>query len=190
MLSIQNTLVSENLIDKHFVCNLAQCKGECCVAGEAGAPLEADEAQYLKENLTKLNPYLEAKGREAIAQQGVSITAEDGSLETPLVEGKECAYTIFSETGVAQCGIEKAYNEGELSLQKPISCHLYPVRVTSYSEFDAVNYHQWDICGGACQFGEALKIPVYQYVKKALIRKFGAAWYALLEKEAEKQKGK
>lgn len=188
MISIQNTLVSEDLIQKHFVCHLARCKGECCVAGEAGAPLEAEEAQYLKNHLEDLAPFLEKQGRQAIAQQGTSVKGVDGSLETPLVKGKECAYTVFSETGVAQCGIEKAFNKGALSFQKPISCHLYPVRVTSYSEFEAVNYHQWDICNTACQFGDALQIPVYQYVKKALIRKFGEAWYADLEKEAEKKK--
>ena len=187
MISIQNTLVSEDLIEKHFVCHLARCKGECFVAGEAGAPLEAEEAQYLKTHIADLEPFLEAQGRKAIAQQGAAIYGNDGSLETPLVEGKECAYTVFSETGVAKCGIEKAYNEGVLSLQKPISCHLYPVRVTAYSEFEAVNYHQWDICNTACQFGDALQIPIYQFVKKALIRKFGESWYAQLEKEAEQQ---
>ena len=112
MISIQNTLVSEDLIEKHFVCHLARCKGECCVAGEAGAPLEVEEAQYLKTHLADLEPFLEEQGLKAIAQQGVAINGKDGSLETPLVEGKECAYTVFSETGVAQCGIEKAYNDG------------------------------------------------------------------------------
>ncbi|MGD2004701.1 MAG: DUF3109 family protein [Flavobacteriaceae bacterium] len=188
MLSIQNTLVSEELIDQHFICDLSHCKGECCVAGEAGAPLEADEATYLETHLADIKPFLAKRGKAALAAQGAAVKGVDGSLETPLVEGKECAYTVFSDSGLAQCGIEKAHKEGAISFQKPISCHLYPVRVTSYSEFVAVNYHQWNICDAACQFGAALKIPIYQFVKSALIRKFGKAWYAQLEKEAAKKR--
>ena len=186
MLSIQNTLVSEELIQKHFVCNVSQCKGECCVSGEAGAPLESNEAVYLEKNYSKIKPFLTPSGADAIESQGTNIKGKDGSIETPLVNGKECAYATFTETGIAQCGIEKAHQEGVITFQKPISCHLYPVRVTSYSEFEAVNYHEWSICDSACNFGKALKIPIYQFVKSALIRKFGEEWYSLLEKEADK----
>jgi hypothetical protein len=186
MLSIENTLVSDELISENFVCNISKCKGECCVAGEAGAPLEAEETTYLQKNYVKIKPFLNAKGIKSIEEQGVFVKGADGDFETPLVKGEECAYTVFSETGVASCGIENAYEQGVIDFQKPISCHLYPVRVQSYEKMVAVNYHSWSVCSDACSFGNALKIPVYQFVKAALIRKFGQAWFDALEAYAKK----
>ncbi|MDA8871645.1 DUF3109 family protein [Flavobacteriaceae bacterium] len=186
MLSIENALVSDELMSEDFVCNISKCKGECCVAGEAGAPLEKEETSFLSKNFLKIKPFLNEKGIRSIQEQGVYVTGIDGDLETPLVDGKECAYTVFSETGIASCGIEKAHKQGVIDFQKPISCHLYPVRVQKYENMTAVNYHSWSICSDACSFGQALKIPVYQFVKTALIRKFGKAWYEALEKYAEK----
>jgi hypothetical protein len=186
MISIDNTLISDDLITEDFVCNLSQCKGECCVAGEAGAPLEKDEVEYLQKNYSKIKPYLNKKGIKALEDQGVFVKGLDGELETPLVKGKECAFTIFSETGVASCGIEKAYNQGAIDFQKPISCHLYPVRIQRYDKMTAVNYHSWSICSDACSYGKSLKIPVFQFVKTALVRKFGQEWYEALEQHAKK----
>ena len=186
MIAIENTLVSDDLISKEFVCNISKCKGECCVAGEAGAPLEKKEVIWLKKNYSKIKPFLSSKGIASIEQQGVSVKGLDGDLETPLVEGKECAYTVFSENGTASCGIEKAYKQGVVDYQKPISCHLYPVRVQEYEELIAVNYHSWSVCSDACSLGAELKIPVYQFVKTALIRKFGMDWYLALEEQAKK----
>jgi len=186
MLSIENTLISDSIISEDFVCNISKCKGECCVAGEAGAPLEKDEVRFLEQNYSKIKPYLNKKGIAAIESQGVYVKGFDGDYETPLVKGKECAYTVFSDTGVASCGIEKAHNNGVIDFQKPISCHLYPVRTQAYDEMTAVNYHSWSICSDACDFGKALKIPVYQFVKAALIRKFGKDWYNALEQNAKK----
>jgi hypothetical protein len=185
MLSIENTLVSDELISENFVCNISKCKGECCVAGEAGAPLEAEETTYLQKNYVKIKPFLNAKGIKSIEEQGVFVKGADGDFETPLVKGEECAYTVFSDTGVASCGIENAYKQGVIDFQKPISCHLYPVRVQSYEKMVAVNYHSWSVCSDACSFGNALKIPVYQFVKAALIRKFGQAWFDALEAYAK-----
>ncbi|NDG45904.1 MAG: DUF3109 family protein [Flavobacteriia bacterium] len=187
MLSIENTLISDELLTENFVCNLSQCKGVCCVAGEAGAPLEADETTFLEKNYTKIKPFLNPKGQGTIAQQGTYIKAADGDFETPLVEGAECAYTVFSDSGIASCGIENAFKAGAINFQKPISCHLYPVRIQAYENMVAVNYHNWTICSDACSLGNALKIPVYQFVKTALIRKFGADWYKALETYAEKK---
>ncbi|MEK9612870.1 MAG: DUF3109 family protein [Flavobacteriaceae bacterium] len=187
MLSIDNTLISDDLITEDFVCNLSQCKGACCVAGEAGAPLEKGEVDYLQKNYSKIKPYLDKKGIKALEDQGVFVKGMDGDLETPLVNGQECAFTIFSETGAASCGIEKAYNQGVIDFQKPISCHLYPVRIQQYDKMTAVNYHSWSICSDACSFGKSLKIPVFQFVKTALIRKFGQEWYEALEDHAKKR---
>jgi hypothetical protein len=186
MLSIENTLVSDELITENFVCNLSKCKGECCVAGEAGAPLEPEETTYLEKNYSKIKPFLNSKGISSIEAQGVFVKGTDGDFETPLVEGAECAYAVFSESGIASCGIENAYKQGIIDFKKPISCHLYPVRVQAYEKMTAVNYHKWSVCSEACSFGEALKIPVYQFVKEALVRKFGQPWYDALEQYAQK----
>ena len=192
MFQIGKTLVSETLIEQDFVCNLSACKGACCVAGEYGAPLESWEAKKLEELLPKIQPYLRAEGIAVIENQGSYVKGEDGELETPLVDGKECAYLTFDEKGQGVCGIESAYLEGSIDFHKPISCHLYPVRVTKYTSFEAVNYHRWEICNSACTLGKELKVPIYQFVKSALIRKFGEQWYKELEKAAElwkKEKG-
>lgn len=184
MFQLGKTIVSEDLIAKDFVCNLGACKGECCVSGEAGAPVTQEEVAILKEIYPKVKAFLRPEGIAAIAAQGTHIVSDLGELETPLVNGAECAYVTFSDTGTAGCGIEHAYNAGEVDFKKPISCHLYPVRVQDYSEFAAVNYHKWPICNDACTLGNELQVPVYKFVKDALIRKFGQQWYAELEKIA------
>ncbi|MFV9551616.1 DUF3109 family protein [Algibacter sp. PT7-4] len=185
MFQLGKTIVSEDIIKKDFVCNISACKGACCIDGDAGAPLEADETKILKEIYPKVKPFLRQEGIEAIEAQGTFITTEDGELETPLINGADCAYVIFDENKVALCAIEEAYNQGEVSWKKPISCHLYPIRVQDYSEFSAVNYHKWQICDVACSLGEELQVPIYKFVKEALIRKFGEAWYTELEKVAK-----
>ena len=180
MFQLGKTIVSTDLLDKEFVCNLGACKGECCIAGEAGAPLSEQETKILDESYSKIKPYLRKEGIAAIAEQGTWIKSEQDELETPLVNGGECAYVTFTPEGIASCGIEDAYNDGALDFKKPISCHLYPVRVQEYSEFSAVNYHKWPICNDACTLGASLKVPVYKFVKDALIRKFGPDWYGAL----------
>lgn len=189
MFQLGKTIVSEDLIDKDFVCNLHACKGECCIAGEAGAPLEKEEVEILKEIYEDVKPFLRPEGIAAIEKQGTHILSSKGELETPLVDGAECAYVTFTDKGIASCGIEDAYNAGKVNFRKPISCHLYPVRVQSYSEFAAVNYHKWPICDDACVLGKELQVPVYKFVKDALVRKFGEDWYNELEKVAVDLKG-
>lgn len=185
MFQLGKTIVSEDIIEKDFVCNLGACKGECCIAGEAGAPVSEEEIAILQEVYPKVKPFLRPEGIAAIEAQGTHIVSDLDDFETPLVDGKECAYVTFSEHGIAGCGIEDAYNAGKIDFKKPISCHLYPVRVQQYSEFAAVNYHKWPICNDACTLGKELQVPVYKFVKEALIRKFGAPWYAELEKVAD-----
>ena len=187
MIQIGETLVSDDLLEKEFVCNLQQCKGACCVEGEAGAPLTEEELEWLDRDYDHIAPYLPSKGRQAIAAQGKYVKGWDDDWETPIIDGKECVYTVFDSNGHASCGIEKAYLAGKIDWKKPISCHLYPVRVQHYSAVVAVNYHQWQICGAACQLGQSLQVPIYQFVKEALIRKFGEAWYQSLAKEAEER---
>jgi len=189
MFQIGKTIVSEEIIEKDFVCNLSACKGACCVDGEAGAPLSEDEAKILEEIYPKIKPFLRKEGIAVIEEQGTSVKSDwEDELETPLINGKDCAYVIFGDKNTALCGIEEAYNSGEITWKKPISCHLYPIRVKDYSEFSAVNYHKWEICDDACSLGKELQVPVYKFVKQALVRKFGQNWYDELEKVAENYK--
>ncbi|UOY08618.1 DUF3109 family protein [Muricauda sp. SCSIO 64092] len=185
MFQISNTVVSEEILDKDFVCNLNACKGACCVDGQSGAPLEDGETKILDALFEKVRPYLSAKGIAVIEEQGTFVKGDDGEWETPLVDNNECAYVIFDDRGIAKCGLEEAYHQGATDWKKPISCHLYPVRTRKYSEFTAVNYHKWEICDPACALGNELKVPIYKFVKEALIRKFGESWYAELEEVAK-----
>ncbi len=185
MFQLGKALVSEEIIENDFVCNLSACKGACCVDGDAGAPLEEKETEILVDIYSKVKPFLRPEGIKAIEEQGAFIKGEDGEWETPLVNKSECAYVIFSEEGIAKCGLEEAYEKGITKWKKPVSCHLYPVRVKEYSQLTAVNYHKWQLCDPACQLGESLQVPIYKFVKEGLIRKFGKKWYKELEQAAE-----
>ena len=187
MFQLGKTIVSEDILEKDFVCNLSACKGACCVDGDAGAPLSEEETKILAEIYPKVKPFLRKEGIEAIERLGTSVIGTDGTLETTLIDEKDCAYVIF-DGQTALCGIEQAYNQGEVSWKKPVSCHLYPIRVKDFTEFAAVNYDRWDICDDACTLGKELQVPIYIFVKEALIRKFGEDWYSELEKVAEELK--
>ncbi len=184
MFQLGKTIVSEEIIENDFVCNLAACKGACCIDGNAGAPLEDSETEILVDIFADVKPFLRPEGIAVIESQGAFVKGEDGEWETPLVNNSECAYVTFSENGIAKCGIEEAYEQGAVQWKKPISCHMYPVRVREYTELTAVNYHKWQICDPACSLGNELQVPIYKFVKEALIRKFGEAWYAELEQVA------
>jgi hypothetical protein len=183
MFQLGKTIVSEEILEREFVCNLSACKGTCCIDGDAGAPLNEEETKILEEIYPKVKPYLRPEGIAAIEAQGTWVKGEDGDFETTLIEGKDCAYVIF-DGETALCGIEQAYNEGIVSWKKPVSCHLYPIRVKDFTEFTAVNYDKWHICDDACTLGKELQVPVYKFVKEALIRRFGEDWYLELEKVA------
>lgn len=192
MISIGKALVSEDLLDQEFVCDLSACKGACCVEGTGGAPLLDDELSLLEEYYPLYKEYLTEAGIKVIEEQGFWVKGDDGGLETPLVNGAECAFIRFDADGTAKCGIEQAHIDGKIPWKKPISCHLYPVRIDAYPSFDAVNYHKWQICEPACSCGAQLKVPVYKFLKDALIRKYGEDWYAeldLVAKEWKKQRG-
>ena len=185
MIVIENTIISEDLLDKQFVCNLEKCKGACCVEGESGAPLDQSEIEILDKIFEKVKPYMVGDGIKTIEEFGKWVIDSDGDFVTPLVSGRgRCAY-VFFDNGIAKCAIEKAHADGKIDFQKPVSCHLYPVRITSQKEYDAVNYSKWEICSPACVNGKKLGVPVYQFVKTALIRKYGNDWFEQLEGAAK-----
>jgi len=185
MISIDNTLISEDVLDRKFVCDLNACKGACCVAGDSGAPLDKDELDILTSLVEKVKPYMVPKGIKAVEKYGAYVIDSDGDYTTTLVsEGAECAFVYFDETNTAKCAIEKAYNEGAVDWKKPISCHLYPIRISKYKKFEAVNYNTWDVCKPACECGKKLDVPVYKFLKEPLIRKYGKDWFKQLEKAA------
>lgn len=186
MIQIDDKLISEDIFSEEFVCNLTKCKGACCVEGDVGAPLESDERQILDEIFPKIRPFLTPEGIEAIEQQGTWTTDPmDGDFVTPMVEDRECAYVTYDDKGITKCGIEKAYEAGAVDWQKPISCHLYPIRAKEYSTFTALNYHEWPICNDACILGRELKVPVYKFLKTPLTRKYGPEFYTVLCEAAE-----
>ena len=186
MILIGEAVITEDIKDKNFVCNINKCKGACCVEGDLGAPLNLDELPIMEEIYDKVKPYLSEAGIKAIEEQGVYIKDWEDDYSTTTVNEKECAYAIYDEKKILKCGIEQAYNDGKINFQKPISCHLYPIRITSYDQYDALNYDRWDICDAACELGDKLGVPLYKFVKDALIRKYGTDWYQELVAEIEK----
>lgn len=181
MLQIDNTVISFDVLEKYFICDLDKCLGECCIEGDAGAPLEEDEKQILEEILPIVWDDLSPAAQEKIKEQGVSYIDEEGDLVTSIVNGKDCVFTCYEAGGMCKCAIEKAFREGKISFYKPISCHLYPIRVKNFGEFSAVNFHKWEICKAAAVLGRKKGVKVYQFLKEPLIRKFGQEWYEQLE---------
>lgn len=180
MIQIGDTIVSEELLGKKFVCDLNACKGACCVEGDAGAPLETDELEELENVFEIVKPYLNQKNIDALEEDLYTVDI-DGEYVTQLVDGKECAFVFYDENEMLKCSIEQAFIEGKTSFKKPISCHLFPVRTKTYKDFTAVNYSYWQICDDACVLGEKLGVKTYQFLKEPLIRKFGLSWFNELE---------
>ena len=177
MLQIEDTIVSLDLLEECFLCDLSVCKGICCVEGDAGAPVEEEEIEELKAVLPLIWDDLSPKSQEIIKKQGVVYLDEDGEYVTSIVDGRDCVFTCYDEKGTCKCAIEKAYREGKTNFYKPISCHLYPVRVARYKGFRAVNYHRWSVCQCAQVLGKQENLKVFQFLKEPLIRKFGEDWY-------------
>lgn len=180
MIAIENTLISDDIFTEFFCCDLNSCKGCCCVEGDAGAPLNEDEIAYLEEHIDTIRPYLTEKGSKVVEDVGVFEVVLDGLLVTPLVERAECAYLTFEEGGIAKCAIEKAFEDGKTDFQKPISCHLYPIRISCVGGSEALNYDRWPICKDAVIAGSAKSVKVFQFLKTPLIRKYGEEWYQQL----------
>jgi hypothetical protein len=182
MLQIDDKIISADLLTRHFCCDLNVCGGVCCVYGDSGAPLEKSEKKILQQELPKFYDYLTPKGREAIAEQGVAVYDGDGELVTPLVDNRaECAYAYFSEEGVCLCAIEKAFFEHKTPYRKPISCHLYPIRIKPLGDNLALGYDCWSVCECARSKGKENSIPVFRFLREPIIRRFGEGFYEQLE---------
>ncbi len=180
MVHIGDYLVSLDLFEEKFICDLEKCHGNCCVFGDAGAPLNDDEAELLESIYNKFSHHISIKGKRAIEQQGKWVVDADGEKVTPLIYGKECAYTIFKK-GIAFCGIEEAYEKGKITFRKPLSCHLYPIRLSKVGELTAVNYHRWQICEPARILGKKKSMPVFRFLKDSIIRLMGEKLYDEME---------
>lgn len=189
MVEIGNVIVTVDLFREHFMCDLSHCKGICCVEGDAGAPVENKEVEQLKKVLPILWDDLSDAAKEVIDREGVVYSDVDGDLVTSIVNGKDCVFTCYDEEGICYCAIEKAYREGKTSFYKPISCHLYPLRIHRSGAYEFINYHRWQICQGALNKGKREQMPLYRFLQEPLIRKYGEAWYGeLLEIESELKK--
>ncbi len=188
MIAIDNKLVSDELVEEQFVCDLIKCKGGCCVDGDAGAPLEADERQHLEAVFEAVKPYLSQEHLEEIEKQGLYVFSEEFGWVTPAINGGICVYAITDARGIVKCGIEQAYYDGKVTWKKPISCHLFPVRIQKSKKGDTeyVNYEpREDLCKPACRLGSKMKMPVYRFLKEALIRKYGQEFYEALDAVAK-----
>jgi len=177
---IQNILISEEVCTEHFCCDLNLCNGLCCIEGDVGAPLELDEIADLEDNYPIFKKYMTQEGINKVEKDGTFDYDMEGSFVTPLLQNENCAFVYFEDKS-AKCAIEKAFLNGEIDFQKPISCHLYPIRVKILPDYEALNYHRWSVCQSACEKGKTLKLPLYKFLKEPLIRKYGAQWYAELE---------
>jgi hypothetical protein len=184
MIQIEDKILSLDIFQKYFCCDLAKCLGACCVHGQSGAPLAHDEVVILEDILSKITPYLKPEGLKSIKEQGIAVIDTDGDLVTPLIDGKECAYCI-SVKGISFCAIEKAWIEKKIDFRKPISCHLYPIRVKNYTTFVGLNYDQWEICEPARKSGLNQNVPIYKYLKDALTRAYGENFYLQVEEAAK-----
>jgi hypothetical protein len=181
LIAIDKILVSDDVIEAKFLCDLHKCKGGCCEDGDAGAPLEKKEMQIIEENFKKIQPYLTAEGLEEIKKRGKFLYDKEFGWVTPTINGALCAYGFRDNQGIIKCGIEAAYNDGKLNWKKPISCHLFPIKINRTKEYTMVNYEPREsLCQPGCALGKKAKLPVYQFLKEALIRKFGTSFYDTL----------
>jgi len=183
MIEIGKTLISDDVIEEQFVCDLTKCKGACCVEGDLGAPLNEEELEDIDRVIDHVKSYLTPEAIEVLEKEGGYLLDEDGDLSTTTINGKECAFAFYDENSILKCSIEQAHKDGKTDFKKPISCHLYPIRVVKLPEFEALNYDRWSICAPACDLGSELKVPVYKFLKEPLIRKYGEKWYEELENE-------
>lgn len=181
MIQIEDKLVSMELFEEEFHCHLEKCFGNCCVHGDSGAPLSDEEAETLEKIYPRVRAQLSEEGRKAIDRQGPWVTDSDGDKVTPLIGGKECAYAWF-KNGIALCGIERSYELGKVRFRKPLSCHLYPIRVSKVGEYTAINHHRWGICEPARVLGKRKGLPVFRFLKDSIIRTWGEGFYEEMEK--------
>ena len=185
MLQIGKAIISLDVIQKEFCCDTEKCKGACCVDGDSGAPVTPEEAKIIETLYPEFEDYLSDKNKAEIKKQGFSVTDSDGDLVTPIVGNNECAFTFTDERGITKCAIERAYFDKKTPFRKPVSCHLFPIRITAYKRFDAVNYQQLDICQPGRICGKSMGMPLWKYLKEPLIRNYGSEWFDELTFAAE-----
>ncbi len=185
MVEIGRAILSDDIFEKYFLCDILKCKGACCIEGDSGAPLTDEEAILIEQEYPTFENLLPEKHKKEVEKQGCSLIDSDGDLVTPLVDKRQCVYSYYNTQGILKCAIEKAYFEGKTKFRKPISCHLFPIRITEYKRFDAVNYQELNICKPARKCGKAEKLPLYKFLKEPLIKKYGEEWYSELEIAAE-----
>lgn len=192
LVEVNNKVVSTQIFERKFVCDLNACKGACCIEGDSGAPLTFEEVSVLEDDLDQIKPYMRPEGIAAVEKQGVFYIDQDNEPVTTLVNEAECAFVYFDEQGITKCGIEQANKDGKTNFKKPVSCHLYPIRVKKFNDFTALSYSEWDICSPACACGEELNVPVFKFLKEPIIRAFGEPFFNELEvvaKELKEQTG-
>jgi hypothetical protein len=185
MVEIGRTIISRDIFEQHFLCDLMKCKGACCEEGDSGAPITKEEAEIIEREFPNFKEYLPGKHKHEIEKQGFSVIDKDGDLVTPLINNRQCVFTFTDERGILKCAIEKAFFEGKTTFRKPVSCHLFPIRITEYKRYDAVNYQELAICREGKSCGKAAKLPLYKFLKEPLIRKYGEEWYGEVEVAAE-----
>lgn len=186
MIAIDDILISDSVVEEKFVCDLKKCKGGCCVDGDAGAPLENSELKELNAVYDVLLPYLSAENKRIIETQGKYLYDKEFGWVTPTISNGMCAYGMVDEKGIVKCSIEQAFNDGKIKWKKPISCHLFPIRIKKTKRGELVNYEpREDLCAAACSLGKKLKLPVYQFLKEPLIRKYGKDFYDALSATAK-----
>ncbi len=185
MIIHHKTLISEDVIEKNFICDIEKCKGACCVEGEFGAPITEEEIKIIEAEFDNIKPFLSDKGLKEIEKNGIWEKDRDGDIVTTCRKSGECNFSSYDEKGILGCAIEKAWKAGSTTFRKPISCHLYPIRITELADYDALNYHKWDVCKPACKLGNKHKMPIYKFLKDALIRKYGEEWYNELDEVCE-----
>ena len=184
LIEIEGRIVVTDILTERFCCDLAACRGMCCVEGNAGAPLDEEELPVLAAEYAGFSPYMTEAGRREVERQGFSVIDAEGDHTTPLIGDADCAYAI-REGGVTLCAIEKAWREGKSAFRKPVSCHLYPIRVTRFRDgSEGLNYHRWDVCSSARRCGERTGVRVYESLREPIIRKFGAEFSEELEAAA------
>lgn len=194
MIAIDGVLLSDEVVEEHFVCDLQKCKGGCCVDGDCGAPLTKEETKIIAKIYPKIKPYLPAEYIAEVERQGTHVMDDEYGYVTPTIDGGICVYAYTDELGMVKCAIEKAYKDGVVDFKKPISCHLFPIRVKEMPGYEAINYEpREDLCRPACKLGNKLKVPVYQFLKEPLIRKYGEEFYNTLDavgKKMRKERGR
>ena len=188
MVQVGEAIVSFDVLKEPFCCDLNCCKGVCCIEGDAGAPVTIDEVAAIENLLPEIEQHLSPEAKDVISKQGVAYTDASGDLVTSIVNGKDCVFTCHDGNGCCHCATEKAFHDGKVSFMKPVSCHLYPIRVKKLGEYWGLNYDRWEVCGAARIKGQREHIPVYRYLKEPLVRRFGKEWYDELELTVDEMK--